>query len=380
MKRTLKFPALVRGIAPKSGQERHCLVAGAADFEIREVDILRMPIAFTADRHEFPFPIEYRMLDGVLYKCEDDYDSFEIDLESEDVMAHGGTIIYRKVADEIIDVMKSGTVSVWPKDAYLHRERGAKDIATSGIALLPGGEEDMAFWKDRFKRVLDGLVVTDNRIWTRTAEPVFCVSLLQGVAGQPRMHLTVDDVSIFAEKRTEWGTRQSVTSENGGKYRVFSIREYDAAVKTLHEMAADLGVEAEIFDTIEVVMPDAVSMDIDRLEMDRLARVCTVHAAKQFSKVKPGGGETILEVAPASLVREWLELKDFLLGYNPLEGIADDLEQRFTAFIAEADGFAHVYGPALISPRLRNAVSYSFDRWENRSINVVANTSFLSTG
>lgn len=379
MKRTLKFPALVRGIAPKSGQERHCLVAGAAEFEIREVDILRMPMAFRADRHEFPFPIEYRMLDGVLYKCEDDYDSFEIDLVSEDVMAYGGTIIYRKVADEIVDVMKSGTVAAWPKDAYLHRERGAKDIGTSGITLLPGGDEDMAFWKDRFKRTLDGLVVADGRLWTRTAEPVFCVSLLQGVAGPPRMHLTVDDASIFAEKRTEWGTRQSVTSENGGKYRIFSIGEYDAAIKTLHEMATESGVEAEIFDTIEVVLPDAVSMDIDRLEMDRLARVCTAYATKHFSKVKPGGGETILEVAPTSLVREWLELKDFLRGYNPLEGIADDLEQRFTAFIAEADGFAQVYGPALISQKLRNAVAYSFERWENRSISVVANTTFVAT-
>lgn len=369
MKRVFKFPALVRGIAPKSGEQRHCLVAGSAEFEIREVDISSMPLAFLADRHEFPDPIEYRLLDGVLYKGEDDYEDLERNLGKENLMAHGYSMVYQRVADEIIEAMTSGKIAPWPKDAHLKREKGARDLETSGVVLLPGGQSDLAHWRAKFEQTLDRFVISAGKVWTRTAEPVFCVGKS---ASFDAVHLYVDDASIFSEARTEWGTKQSATSARGGSYRIFSITEYDAAVRCLGEMADELAIAGEALDTIEIIMPEAVTTDIDRLEMDRLARVCTAHATKAFSKVKPGGGETLLEVAPSSLVATWLKLRDLLRSYSPANGIPEELEARFTSFIAETDAFADVYGHVLISRTLRDAVSYSLDRWENRSIDVGA--------
>jgi hypothetical protein len=370
MKRVLKFPALVRGIAPKSGEQRHCLVAGSAEFEIREVDISRMPLAFLADRHEFPDPIEYRMLDGVLYKGEDDYEDFERSL-GDNLMADGYSATYQRVADEIIETMTSGKIAAWPKDAHLKRKKGAKDLETSGVVLLPGGQSDLAHWRDKFEQTLGRFVVSAGKVWTRTAEPVFCVGKASRGAA---VHLYVDDASLFSEARTEWGTKQSATSAGGGSYRIFSISEHDAAVQCLRAMADELEIPGEELDTIEIIMREAVTSDIDRFELDRLARVCAAHATKAFTKVKPGGGETLLDVAPSSLVSSWLELRDLLRNYSPANGIPDELETRFTAFIAESDGFAAVYGDVLISAQLREAVSYSLDRWENRSIDVGATT------
>ncbi|MBY3433727.1 hypothetical protein HFN89_06140 [Rhizobium laguerreae] len=375
MRNVWKFPALVRGIAPKSGEERHCLVAGSAEFEVREVDISRMQLAFKADRHEFSFPVEYRMLDGVLYKNEDDYESFEMDLSGGDLMAYGYSVVYQRVADEIVELMKSGTIAPWPKDAHLKRERGARDLETSGVVMLPGGQSDLGSWRAKFKEALDRIVISDNKVWTRAAEPVYCVGKPNGFDA---VHLYIEDASIFSEPRTEWGSKQSATSAWGGAYRVFSVADRDAALRCLNEMAVERGLRAEELDTIEIVMPEAVSTDIDRLEMDRLARVCAVHASQAFTKVKPGGGETILEVAPSTLVTRWIELRDLLRTYSPIDGIPEDLETRFTSFIAEADDFAEVYGPVLISKALRDAVSYSFDRWDNRSIDVAATGRFAA--
>jgi hypothetical protein len=373
MKQVWKFPALVRGIAPKSGEERHCLVAGSAEFEVREVDISRMPLAFKADRHEFTFPVEYRVLDGIVYKSEEDLEDFERELEGEDLMAYGNSMFYRRVSDEIIDIMRSGTVAPWPIDAHLKRDKGARDLKASGVVLLPGGEVDMAHWRDKFGQSLARIVLSDGRVWTRAAEPILCVGKPTGAEA---VHLYVDDASIFTEQRTEWGTRQWATSANGGAYRIFSVADHAAAVQCLNAMAEELGIPGEELDTIEIAMPEAVTTDIDRLEMDRLARVCVAHATKAFSKVKPGGGETILEVAPSSLLKSWIELKEILRTYSPIDGIPDELEQRFTSFTAEADAFSDVYGPVLISETLRDAVSYSLDRWDNRAIDVAATARF----
>ncbi|MCS4089093.1 hypothetical protein [Rhizobium sp. BK176] len=375
MRHTWKFPALVRGIAPKSGEERHCLVAGSAEFEIREVDISRMPMAFKAERHEFAFPIEYRLLDGVLYKSEEDYDDFEREMDGEDLMAYGSSMFYRRVADEIIDIMKSGTVIPWPMDAHLKRDKGARDLETTGVVLLPGGESDLAYWRSKFGDALARIVLSDGRVWTRVGEPVFCVSKSKGVNA---VHMYIDDASIFTEKRTEWGTRQTATSAGGGAYRIFSIADRAAALRCLDAMAADLGIPGEELDTIEIFMPEAVSMDIDRLEMDRLARVCVAHIGKAFTKVKPGGGETLLEIAPSALVMRWVELKELLKSYRPTDGIPETLETQFNSLITETDAFAGDYGPVLIPEALRNAISYSLDRWDNRVIDVGATATFAA--
>jgi hypothetical protein len=369
MKNVWKFPALVRGIAPKSGEERHCLVAGSAEFEIREVDISLMPLAFSASRHEFQDPIEYRLLDGVLYKGEDDYKDLERAMRHPNLMAHGYSLVYQGVADEIIAAMTSGKVVPWPKDAHLKREKNLRDLEAGAVVLLPSGESDLAHWRAKFRQTLDRFVISGGKVWTRTAEPVYCV-------GRPArynaVHLYIDDLSIFSEARTEWGTKQSATSAGGGAYRIFSITEHAAAVRCLGAMADELGIPGEELDTIEIVMPEAVTTDIDRLEMDRLARVCTAHVAKAFSKVKPGGGDTLLDVAPAPLVATWLELRELLRSYSPGNGVPDELERGFTSFIAQTDAFADIYGSVLISSALRDAVSYALDRWDNRSIDVGA--------
>jgi hypothetical protein len=372
MKNTWKFPALVRGIAPNPKEERLCLVAGEAEFEIREADLQDMPLVMRAEMHYLPEPVEYRLFDGELYKAEDEtLETLQIELDCMDVMSHGNSFIFKPIALDVIDVLKSGAVLVWPKDAHLKTERGARDLATSGVSLLPGGADDLVKWRERFQRNIDRFLIADGKIWMRTREPIYVVDL--------QYHqLLVDDATIFAEKHTEWGTRQTATTEKGGKYRIFSINDLEEATTVLEADAVTQGKQPHVMDTIEVLRSDVVRLDIDRLEMDRLARACSVCAGKNFSRTKPGGGETLLEVSPESLATTWIKLRDFLRNYNPLDGIPEELEEKFTAFIGEADGFAGVYGPVLIPEALRTAVAYSFGRWENRSIDFAADKRFAA--
>jgi hypothetical protein len=322
-----------------------------------------MPLVMTATLHYQEPKVEYRMYNGQLYKSlDEDYDVLRVELDCMDTMAYGQTYVYREIADEIVDIMKSGTVQLWPKNAHAKRQNGARNLEKSGVRLQAEGEADLAYWRDRFKQQLARFIIAGDKVWVKTQEPVWSLSLREPVA-------IIEHASCFSDNRDEFGKRHYATDENAARIRIFSIHEFDAMSQLLGSLNAHT---AGILDSVDVLMPEAFQLDVDRLEVDRLARACVAHASNAFTKVKPGGGESLFEVAPSGLVTGWLELRDFLRSYGPLEGIPEDLESRFTSFVSEADGFEEVYGPVLLSGELRDAVAYSFDRWENRSINVAA--------
>lgn len=365
MKATWSFPALVRAIAPNPKEERLCLVSKEDEFEIKEIELSSMPLVMSATVHYQPEKVEYRLHNGHLYKSIDEYDEvLEIEHECQDTLAYGNTHVYRVLADEIMDIMKSGTVRAWPKNAQ--RQNGTKSLEKSGIRLLPEGETDLAYWKDRFKTHLDRFIVAGGKAWLRTTEPVWSVSLEEP-------HAFLEHASCFSDKRDEFGKRHYATDENASHTRMFSMHEFDAMSALVHSMPVNPRANATgVLDSVEVFIPEAFKLDVDRLEMDRIARALVGQVGKSFSQVKPGGGETLLEVAPSSLVVAWSQLRDFMKAYNPIDGVPDELERKFSDFVAEADGMAAVYGPALVSTPLREAVDYAFARWENRAIEITA--------
>lgn len=367
MKATWSFPALVRAIPPNPKEERVCLVSKDDEFEIKEVDLASMPLVMTATVHYEPEKIEYRLLNGQLYRLIENSDEcLELENDCSDTLGEGYTYVYRELADEIIDIMKSGTVNIWPKNAPANRRNGAKNIDKSGIRLRPEGEADLAYWRERFKQQLDRFVLAGGKTWMKTTEPIWSVNLTD-------THAIIDYASCFSDKRDEFGKRHYATGVDAARTRVFSMHEFDAMSSLLESMEFDRDAGATgILDTAEIFLPEAFQLDVDRLEMDRMARAVAGQVGKSLSQVKPGGGETILEVAPTSLVVAWGQLRDFVKSYNPLEGVPDELERKFSDFMAEADGMAAVYGPTLITPPLREAVDYAFARWENRAIDIAA--------
>lgn len=365
MKATWSFPALVRAIAPNPKEERLCLVSKDHEFEIKEIELSSMPLVMLATVHYQPEKVEYRLHNGQLYKSIDEYDEvLDVEHESQDTMAYGSTHVYRELADEIVDIMKSGTVKTWPKNAQ--RQNGTKSIEKSGVRLLPEGEADLAYWKDRFEKQLDRFLIAGGKTWLRTSEPVWSVSLTEPQA-------ILEHASCFSDKRDEFGKRHYATDENASRTRMFSMHEFDAMTAVLDPLPIDpTAVSTGVLDSVEVFLPEAFKLDVDRLEMDRMARAVVGQVGKSLSQVKPGGGETFLEVAPTSLVAAWSHLRDFVKSYNPLDRVPDELERKFSDFVAEADGMAAVYGPTLVSASLREAVDYAFGRWDNRAIDIAA--------
>lgn len=365
MKATWSFPALVRAVPPNPKEERLCLVSNEAEFEIKEIELGSMPLVMLATVHYQPEKVEYRLHNGQLYKSIDEYDEvLEIEHEYQDTLAYGSTHVYRELADEIMDIMKSGTVNAWPKNAQ--RQNGTKSLEKSGVRLLPEGEVDLAYWKERFTKQLDRFIIAGGKTWFRTDEPVWSVSLTEPQA-------ILEHASCFSDKRDEFGKRHYATDENASRTRIFSMHEFEAMTAVVDSMPVDPTANSTgVLDSVEVFMPEAFKLDVDRLEMDRMARAVAWQVGKSFSQVKPGGGETLLEVAPTSLVAAWSHLRDFVKSYNPLDGVPDELERKFSDFVAEADGMAAVYGPTLVSAPLREAMDYALARWENRAIEITA--------
>ena len=373
MKELWKFPALVRGVAPNPKEERMCLVQGEAEFELREVDIRHMPVAVEAEFHYGELG-EYRLFEGNLYRSWDEDDVVEVERESGDIMSAGRSGFYQPLTNEIVDILRSGTVAAWPKDAFRNPERGARALDKSGVKLLPEGHADLEKWRMKFADRMAEHVVSNGRLWVRTAEPLYLVDMTKG-------QLIVYEASLYRDKRDELGKPNGIGSGGkGADYRVFSLLEREQAVEAATAAALLLGQEPEILDMADIRLPEALTLDVDRLEFDRMARVAVAHVTAGLARTKPGGGQTILDVAPTSLVREWMELKDFLRGYDPLVGVPNELETVFGAFVSEIDGFSGVYGPSVMSSRTREAVADAWSRWDNRTVDISPAMTFASAG
>lgn len=366
MKQVWKFPALVRGKPPRVAEERLCLVSGEVEVDVRVADIEDMPIALSAEYH-YNENGEFRFFDGALYRSDDDEDTMEIERDSADLMSAGRNAVYQKIADEIIDIMKSGTVETWPKE-FKGRISPVKALSEGGVKLSVEGEADLDRWRERIKERLRDFVIAGGRTWVKTGEPVYLAHVLPR-----RAMLLVDTADVFGDQRDELGKVSAKLDGNSGSYfRIFSLSETEAAIRYVTEAAAERDVEPEILDEIDVLVPEAIGVDVGRLEFDRIARVAAAHAGERLTRVKPAGGEYILDIAPRSLLNSWKTLKEFLRGYNPLHGVPDSLEEMFADFVAEADGFAAIYGPCLIDDSTRDAIGYAFERWEDRRIDLEA--------
>lgn len=364
MKAIWKFPALVRGTPQNSREERLCLVAGKGEFEISELDLADMPLVMTAELHHKGDTQEYRLYDGQLYELIDrDWDHFEVELDCADTMAHGFSYVYKDIAEEILDIMKSGTENAWPKNAHLHRDTGARDLDKSGVKLTAEGENDLRFWEERFRHGMTRFAIAGGKPWRKIAEPIWSVSMNDN-------QVILDDASCFTAKRDDLGKTHYATNRRGANYRMFSVADVASVEEIMAALAATHGREGERMDKVEIIMPDAFHLDVDRLEMDRIARIAVTHVGNAMSTVKPGGGATFLEVAPSSVTASWMALRDFVSSYDPLESVPEELEDVFGRFVEQAGLMNAMYGEAFLPAPVREAITYAFRRWDNRQISI----------
>jgi hypothetical protein len=360
MKATWRFPALVRGTPPHPKEERLCLVSGSVEVTVREVDVAVMPLVMTAKLHFQEEIEEFRIFEGGIYRSiDEDYDVLEVESDCGDIMGYGFTYLYSDIAEEIVGVMKSGTERIWPKDANMNRQKGARELENSGVTLTSDGEMDLEFWRNRFLREIDRFILADGKTWKRVAEPVFSLDV-------DRRHAILEDASCFVSRVDECGKRHYANSNGGQRCRMFAVTDIDALRDTL----SALGVDADeaMMDKVDVMMPDVFKLDIDRLEMDRVARVAVDHVARTLTMVKPGGGETFLQVVPSAVTASWMEMRDFLSGYDPLEGVPDGIEDVVGRFVEQTDLVARIYGPTLVSQSMRDGIAYGIERWDNRQV------------
>ena len=360
MKFTISYPALIRGVPPQCKGERFCLVASRAEFEIAEVAISEMTLAAVAHARN-SVPVEYRIRDGVLYRYRDDADDLEIEIEGEDVLAYGRSLLYHEVAAEIMAFLKLHGGETWPRNAHRRQKDGATSLAESGIDLSSAGIDDLRYWRERMQSALDRYVIADGRVWARSREPLFAVNLKSA-------SVTLDDAGLYRNEPMELTTRRRPRiAETAKDYVCVSGLDREAALREAgHPAGADVG------DRLEIVLPEAFNLDIDRLELDRAARVAVEDASEGLARAVPGGEGNLLNAAPGTLMVSWLGLRDYLGGYDPLDGVPEDLGDRLAGFLDEVDRLPWTRSQMVMGPETRRMVERAMAGWDNRAVSLSA--------
>jgi hypothetical protein len=355
------FPAVVRAFVPNAKGERLCAIKVDGEFEVAEVEIGSMPLAFTTAL-DGSDSAEVRILDGKLYQIHCDLETFDdCDRQGDDLLAYGNNRAYADLAEEIIAVARRSGQSFWPKGLWNRRHKGLETAEKSGLALASAAGSDIAAWRARFAHSLSRFVISGEDVWVRCGEPVYVVALDTGEVRASTT--TLFDKHAMAAPDQIRGMAASAMST-----RVFAFDEIDEAVACA--VAAGADPRADHSNPITRHAFDLAPSDIRRLEFDRMARIACMRVSERLSRNVVGTETPLLALAPGTLIRSWTDLRGALAGYRPTSGVPDDIEAACIALLDEARLFAEEGNPDVLEGIPVAWMASIVDAWHSRTISL----------
>lgn len=270
------FPALATARPPRHRTTKLCLAAIPMTFDLPQPTEGEAPVALRVRSAARPeTPREYRLFDGRLFRSmHGDRASFVSSVTRNALMPA------LSVFEESWRRMKSGPggdrfsgAACWPErlSSYIRNglAQGTDDYAlvvsgSAGLLADAQGESEIAAYRALAEAALTRYIVIDGGIWVEAREPVYSVDL-----AFRRVH--VADGGLYDMGRSE---RRAERLGPGAGGRWASLRLLNFSVGDPERVADAYPAEAAVWDeTVEVLLPEALRLDVESLEADRLARV-----------------------------------------------------------------------------------------------------------
>lgn len=380
MRRNVKFPALMAARPPKHKNPKITVCAFDTIVDIAEVSPSEFPVALIADHGTSK--TEYRFAGGKLYRsCHIDIDRF--------IERHQGQFldcrranyvtghIVREMYRDVRHVNDYANDRFWPKSAvHLLRDgmnsewQQVKDIIEMSPSLDFWGEwngkvsdiEHMRFLVGnpdhrlaRYERLTQeafgAFRVMDGQVWAETREPCYVAQVIPEGIG----YVTLGNVDGYVRNvDTDTGSTWWDRLDN----KVFSASDHA-------EVAARLTSYARPVNPIDVIIPDALTADIQALEIDRCARVIAGAVSEAISKRSRDANDHI-PLPSTRCAAAWTELMTFIEGYDPFSGVPDEVEDRISEMLDSVEASAP--DADLILARDRPSIRRHLADWGDRAI------------
>jgi hypothetical protein len=387
MRKTVKFPALMAARPPKHKNPRISVCAFETVVDLAEISSSDFPVALVSTMGATK--TEYRYARGKLYRsCHTDVDRFLERHESQFIDSRRSAYassrnvtghIVREMYRDVKNISDYSNDRFWPKSAMhllkagMHAEwpdvkdiiaisptidlRGPwlEKVAESDYMSFLSGDPDVriARYERKAHEAFSAFKVMNGQVWCETMEPCYVAQMLpDGIGHISHGHVAnyVRDADTSPE-RTWWNHLDNW---------VFSAREYDEVISKMTNYARPV-------EPIEIIIPEALTADIPSLEIDRCARVLAEVVSETMAN-RTSGGQGFLSLPSTRSMAAWTELLDLVEGYNPFNGVPDEIEERIAAMVesvAKCDT-----DNDLIPERIRLQVSRHLEKWEDRPVDL----------
>lgn len=378
MRRNVKFPALMAARPPKHKNPKISVCAFDTVVDLAEVSPSEFQVALIVAQGTTK--TEYRLAGGKLYRsCHTDIDRFIQRHQTQFVDSRRGNYvmghIVRGMYRDVKNINDYANDRFWPKSA-LHLLRNGmntewadvKDIIAQSPSLDLHGPflekvaqiDYMRFLAEdpdrriaRYERMaheaFSAYKVMDGNVWAEAPEPCYVAQVLPDGIG----HVSIGNIGNYVRNadtspdRTWWDHLDN---------KVFSARDHA-------EVVAGCTPYANRVNPIEVVIPEALTADIASLEIDRCARVLAEEVSEKMAARSKDGS---IALASTRSMAAWTELMTFVEGYDPFEGVPDEVEDRIAEMLESVEAC-----PAdgdLILERIRPSISRHLEDWRDRAV------------
>lgn len=378
MRINVKFPALMAARPPKHKNPKISVCAFDTVVDLAEVSSSEIPVALIVSQGAAR--TEYRFADGKLYRnCNADVDRFITHHQGQFIDSRRGNYvtghIVRGMYRDVQYINDYANDRFWPKSALHLLKAGmntewqdVKDIITQSPLLDLRGPfmekvaqtdylrflaEDPDRRISRYERMtheaFSAFKVIDGKVWAEAPEPCYVAQVLPDGIG----HVSIGDVGKYVRNAD---TAPDHTWWDHLDNKVFSARDHA-------EVVAGRTPYANRVTPIEVVIPEALTADIASLEIDRCARVLVKEVSESMAARSKDGR---IALGSTRSMAAWTELMTFVEGYDPFEGVPDEVEDRIAEMLSsveacESDG-------DLIVGRIRPSISRHLEEWRDRAV------------
>lgn len=240
----------------------------------------------------------------------------------------------------------------------LQKHPAAEGKAQLAVDLAPDAGHAAASesWRDLFERRAASLLIVDGVIHALSREPILVFSDRYLFAGSADAY----DVTVNGRPGDY---HEGVRS--GFEYRYRSALDYEAAFADFEAVCP--GAVRHEQPPVDVLDPSAFTLDIDALEMDRLAR-CMLSSMSDMLDVLARQRIAFFQSLPDGLVEAWLAARRLLGSYDPFDGVPESVAPAVRGMITAADEYRAATGSGLLHGFDRVDVEDFFGRFETRGI------------
>jgi hypothetical protein len=359
MKTTISYPALVQALPPGHRKAKWSVACLETKVEVAEADGDDAPVALAVKDGHMSYSVrkQYRLHEGRLFVSTEQSPDRFFERQEENVLDRRYSLMSGLLA-EMSDRLENGRVPdalLWPTEirgalarGFIYGTDHRAAVAAARSLRIDGSQAAaIASQEARARAVADDFLVVDGTVWAVAMEPCYAVPRRAGGWG---------DVTISSADRY----RKTVARETAFPRSEMHDALFGAG--QIEDMIACGAADGTDFPEIEVLIPEALTLDFDAMELDRCARLSAQMVAANIKKALDGEAG---RMPSDGLVRAWLRLRDAVKSYDPFDGVPDGLEGLLTTFVGSAADRREEWsildgcGPELVTPFV--------ERWRSRS-------------